>query len=395
MRPIVIPAFLEFEATCVVEVGLGTGEIVDTETWDEIVVCAELEDEILERVCEIEEDFGDEGDVIREELDAEVTPEVIDWGIANEEVEGDDINVSPDVAVDLDAIVVDDDIEMEDVASWLVANAGWEDGVVSGATISAFTDSEDVLVAIELDSVDENESVEATVEVVALEGEEVGNELELELELDSKWEFVETVTETEAISTTRVSENLKGEVWELVKELPKLERELKKEVEVETEVARAICFAVPRDELKVERVLNLAKVWKEELVTTDAEVFAIEQDELDVAPEMQGGVDGITGAVEERIWECGVIGSEIEVLTWACCEDGDGSEVVEVEVRHSNVQLVATIMTLKNSSHILDSLKSKPFFWISCFWLALCASRDDLSCRILDPISEPAVQKVN
>jgi len=41
-------------------------------------VCAELEDEILERVCEIEEDFGDEGDVIREELDAEVTPEVID-----------------------------------------------------------------------------------------------------------------------------------------------------------------------------------------------------------------------------------------------------------------------------------------------------------------------------
>ena len=112
MRPIVIPAFLEFEATCVVEVGLGTSEIVDTETWDEIVVCAELEDEILERVCEIEEDFGDEGDVIREELDAEVTPEVIDWGIANEEVEGDDINVSPDVAVDLDAIVVDDAIEM-------------------------------------------------------------------------------------------------------------------------------------------------------------------------------------------------------------------------------------------------------------------------------------------
>ena len=51
----------------------------------------------------------------------------------------------------------------------------------------------------------------------------------------------------------------------------------------------------------MERVLNLAKVWKEELVTTDAEVFAIEQDELDVAPEMQGGVDGITGAVEERI----------------------------------------------------------------------------------------------
>ena len=43
-----------------------------------------------------------------------------------------------------------------------------------------------MLVAIELDSVDENESVEATVEVVALEGEEVGNELELELELDSK-----------------------------------------------------------------------------------------------------------------------------------------------------------------------------------------------------------------
>ena len=39
---------------------------------------------------------------------------------------------------------------------------------------------------IEVDSVDENEGVEPAVEVVALEGDEVGNELELELELDSK-----------------------------------------------------------------------------------------------------------------------------------------------------------------------------------------------------------------
>jgi hypothetical protein len=68
-----------------------------------------------------------------------------------------------------------------------------------------------VLVEIELDSIDENEGVEATLEVVAFEGDEVGNELELEV-LDSTSEFVETVTETEAISTTRVSENLEGEV---------------------------------------------------------------------------------------------------------------------------------------------------------------------------------------
>jgi hypothetical protein len=43
-----------------------------------------------------------------------------------------------------------------------------------------------VLVEIELDSVDENEGVEAAIEVVALEGDEAGNELELELELDSE-----------------------------------------------------------------------------------------------------------------------------------------------------------------------------------------------------------------
>jgi hypothetical protein len=43
-----------------------------------------------------------------------------------------------------------------------------------------------VLVEIELDSVDENEGLEATAEVVSLVGDEAGNELELELELDSK-----------------------------------------------------------------------------------------------------------------------------------------------------------------------------------------------------------------
>jgi hypothetical protein len=69
-----------------------------------------------------------------------------------------------------------------------------------------------VLVEIELDSVDEIESVETTLDAVAPEGDEVGNELELDVELDSTWEFVETVTEIEAISTTRVSGNLKGEV---------------------------------------------------------------------------------------------------------------------------------------------------------------------------------------
>jgi hypothetical protein len=73
------------------------------------------------------------------------------------------------------------------------------------------------------------------------------------------------------------------------------------EVEVETEAARSICCAVPRDELKVERVLNLARDWKEKFVTTDAELFAIEQDELDVAPEVQRGIDGITRVVEKRI----------------------------------------------------------------------------------------------
>jgi hypothetical protein len=310
--------------------------------------------------------------VIGDELDAEVTPEVIDSGIENEEVEGDDVNVNPDVDVDVDAIVVDDAIEMEDVVSWfsvdagaeddvvswLVFNAGWEDGVVSGAIISAFTDDEDVLVEIEVDSVDENEGVEPAVEVVALEGDEVGNELELELELDSKWEFVETVTKTDSISRTRVSKKLKEEVWELGRELPKLERELKKEVEDETEVARSIFCAITRDELKVERVLNLARDWKEEFVTTDAEVLDIEQDELDVAPEVQRGIDGITGVVEGKIWECGVMGCEIDVLMWACCEDGDESEVVSVEARHWNVQLVAIIITLKSFSHILASLKS-------------------------------------
>ena len=82
-----------------VEVGLGTGEIVNTETWDEIVVCTELEDEVLERVCESEEDFEDEGDVIGEEINAEETPEVINSGIENEEVQRDDVNVNPDVDV--------------------------------------------------------------------------------------------------------------------------------------------------------------------------------------------------------------------------------------------------------------------------------------------------------
>jgi hypothetical protein len=77
---------------------------------------------------------------------------------------------------------------------------------------------------------------------------------------------------------------------------------------------------------------------------------------------VQRGFDGVMGVVEERIWEFGVIGSEVEELTWACREDRDECEVVEVEVevRHSNVQLVATIMTLKSSPHILASLKSKP-----------------------------------
>jgi ribose 5-phosphate isomerase len=51
----------------------------------------------------------------------------------------------------------------------------------------------------------------------------------------------------------------------------------------------------------VERVLNLARDWKEEFVTTDAEVLDIEQDELDVAPEVQRGIDGITGVVEGKI----------------------------------------------------------------------------------------------
>jgi hypothetical protein len=51
----------------------------------------------------------------------------------------------------------------------------------------------------------------------------------------------------------------------------------------------------------VERVLNLAMDWKEEFVTTDAELFAIEQNVLDVAPEVQRGIDGITRVVEKRI----------------------------------------------------------------------------------------------
>jgi hypothetical protein len=51
----------------------------------------------------------------------------------------------------------------------------------------------------------------------------------------------------------------------------------------------------------VERVLNLARDWKEEFVTTDAGVLAIEQDELDVAPKVQRGIDSITGVAEERI----------------------------------------------------------------------------------------------
>jgi hypothetical protein len=50
----------------------------------------------------------------------------------------------------------------------------------------------------------------------------------------------------------------------------------------------------------VERVLNLARDWKEEFVTTDARVLAIEQDELDVAPKVQRGIDSITGVAEEE-----------------------------------------------------------------------------------------------
>ena len=80
-------------------------------------MCTELEDEVLERVCESEEDFEDEGDVIGEEINAEETPEVINSGIENEEVQRDDVNVNPDVDVDVDAIVVGDAIEMEDVVS--------------------------------------------------------------------------------------------------------------------------------------------------------------------------------------------------------------------------------------------------------------------------------------
>jgi hypothetical protein len=94
-------------------------------------VCAELEDEVLERVCESEEEFEDGGDVIEGELNAEVTPEVIDSGIENEEVEEDDVNVNLDVDVDVDAIVVDDAIEMEDVVSRLSVEAGGEGDVVS------------------------------------------------------------------------------------------------------------------------------------------------------------------------------------------------------------------------------------------------------------------------
>jgi hypothetical protein len=74
-----------------------------------------LEDEVLERIWESEGDFEDEGDVIGEELDAEVTPEVIDSGIENEDVERDDVNINSDV--DVDTIVFDDAIEMEDVVS--------------------------------------------------------------------------------------------------------------------------------------------------------------------------------------------------------------------------------------------------------------------------------------
>jgi hypothetical protein len=94
-------------------------------------VCAELEDEVLERVCESVEEFEDGGDVIGGELNTEATPEVIDSGIENGEVEEDDVNVNPDVDVDVDAIVVDDAIEMEDVVSRLSVETGGEDDVVS------------------------------------------------------------------------------------------------------------------------------------------------------------------------------------------------------------------------------------------------------------------------
>jgi hypothetical protein len=99
------------------------------------------------------------------------------------------------------------------------------------------------------------------------------------------------------------------------------------------------------------------------------------------------------GVVEERTWECGVIGSEREVLAWACGEDVDESEVVKVEVRQSNVQLEATMMTLKSSSHILASLKSKGFFWISCSWLVCALQRITYYAEYLTSFRNPQSKK--
>jgi hypothetical protein len=61
----------------------------------------------------------------------------------------------------------------------------------------------------------------------------------------------------------------------------------------------------------------------------------------------------------------------------ACGEEGDGNEVIEVEVRHSNVQLLATATNLRMSAHIFADLKSKPCFGVLSLRRALRDLRDE------------------
>jgi hypothetical protein len=84
-------------------------------------------------------------------------------------------------------------------------------------------------------------------------------------------------------------------------DLEKPERELENELELERVVARSIFCAIPRDELKVERLLELVEEWRDEFAPLSTEVVAIVQRFLDFGLEVQSEIDDAKGAVEGRI----------------------------------------------------------------------------------------------